>query len=296
MRAGDIAELRAFMEIVERGNFARAAQWLGLTPSALTQTIRRLEERLGQRLLNRTTRSTRPTEEGKKLYDRIRPALAEIEAAQAELLLPTGQVRGTLRINASRAGAIHAIAPHLAGFTRLHPAIEIDISVSDRFRDVVTSGCDAGVRLGEALEQDMIRLPLSGPVRWIAVASPDYLAGAGRPLHPRDLLDHQCINMRWPSTGHLFQWEFEREGDVQKVSVKGPLCTNDAATRLQAVADGIGIGYFLETEAAAMIASGAIVDVLSEWCPPDQGFYLYYPGNRILTPPLRAFCDYICGR
>ncbi|WP_322790791.1 LysR family transcriptional regulator [Agrobacterium vitis] len=283
------------MAIIERGNFARAAEWLGVTPSALTQTILRLERRLDQRLLNRTTRTTRPTDAGQNLYDRLRPALAEIDAAQAEFSAPMDGIRGRLRINASSAGAAYALAPLLTGFFEHHPAIEIEIVVSDRFDDLVASGCDAGIRLGDALEKDMICVSLTGPLRWISVASPAYLARAGTPMHPNDLSQHSCINMRWPSGGHLFRWEFERGDERLQVAVVGPLCTNDVATRLHAVTDGLGIAYFLETEVSSLIKNGSVVSILTDWCPPGPGFYLFYAGNRLVTPPLRAFCDYIAS-
>ncbi|MCA8865547.1 MULTISPECIES: LysR family transcriptional regulator [unclassified Halomonas] len=296
MKGSDVAELRAFMAIVERGNFARAAGWLGVSPSALSQTIQRLEARLGQRLLNRTTRTTRPTEAGQQLYERVRPALKEISAAQAQLLEQQDALGGRLRINASRTGAAYALAPHLASFAETYPGIEVEIVISDRLENVVASECDAGLRLGESLEQDMVGVPVSEPLRWIAVASPRYLARAGTPEHPAALKNHTCINMRWPSGGHLFHWEFEREGQSVRVAVTGPLCTNDVATRLRAVKDGLGIGYFLEPEVRSLLSAGDAVEVLEAWCPREPGFYLYYPGNRLVTPQLRAFLDHVMAR
>ncbi|MEP1833888.1 MAG: LysR family transcriptional regulator [Hyphomonas sp.] len=296
MRGNDVAELRAFMAIVERGNFARAAEWLAVTPSALSQTIRRLEERIGQRLLNRTTRKTRPTEAGHELFDKLRPAFAVIEMAQADLISPTDGVVGRLRINTSLAGAAYALAPLVTGFLRLHPNVDFEIVASDQLNDLVESGADAGVRLGDTLEADMIRLPLTGPLRWIAVASPRYLEDAGTPTHPNDLSNHSCVNMRWPSGGHLFRWEFERGSEKLRIGVAGPLCTNDITTRMLAAADGLGIAYALETEANHLIQTGALVEVLSDWCPQTPGFHLFYAGNRLVTPPLRAFCDYVSGQ
>ncbi|WP_295808851.1 LysR family transcriptional regulator [uncultured Nitratireductor sp.] len=293
MRGSDVAELRAFMAIVECGNFARAAERLAVTPSALSQSIRRLERRLGQRLLNRTTRTTRPTDAGQTLYERLRPAFAEIDTAQEDLITSSGTVAGRLRINASEAGAAHALAPRMNAFLQNHPRIEVEIVISGSLDDLVASGCDAGVRLGNVLEADMIRLPLTGPVRWIAVASPAYLERAGTPVHPDDLTGHACLNMRWPGNGHLYQWEFEKGDERVRVPVRGPLCTNDAATRLRTATDGLGIAYMLETEAAEALRSGAVVEVLPDWCQPETGFCLYYPGNRLVTPPLRAFCDLI---
>lgn len=296
MKGSDVAELRAFAAIIERGNFARAAEWLEVSPSALSQTIRRLEARLGQRLLNRTTRTTRPTEAGQQLYERIRPALREISAAQAQLQDQKDGLGGRLRINASRTGAAYALAPYLTSFAEAHPRIEVEIVTSDRLEDVVASECDAGLRLGESLEQDMVGVPVSDPLRWIAVASPAYLARVGTPEHPAALEEHACINMRWPRGGHLFHWEFEREGQSVRVAVTGPLCTNDVATRLRAVKDGLGIGYFLEPEAWDLLSVGDAVEVLSSWCPREPGFYLYYPGNRLVTPQLRAFLDHVTAR
>lgn len=296
MKSSDVAELRAFVAIIERGNFARAAEWLNVSPSALSQTIQRLETRLGQRLLNRTTRTTRPTEAGQQLYERVWPALREISAAQAQLQEQQDGLGGRLRINASSTGAAYALAPHLASFAEAYPGIEVEIVISDRLEDVVASECDAGLRLGESLEQDMVGVPMSNPLRWIAVASPVYLARAGTPEHPAALKEHACINMRWPSGGHLFQWEFGCEGRSVRVAVTGPLCTNDVATRLRAVKDGLGIGYFLEPEVWDLLSAGDAVEVLGSWCPREPGFYLYYPGNRLVTPQLRAFLDHVAAR
>jgi DNA-binding transcriptional LysR family regulator len=296
MRGSDVAELRAFMAIVEHGNFARGAEWLAVTPSALSQTIRRLEARIGQRLLNRTTRTTRTTQAGQKLYDQLRPAFAVIDTAQADLLAPADGVSGRLRINTSAAGASYALAPLVNGFLQRHPNVELEIVASERLSDLVKSGADAGVRLGDTLEADMIRLPLTGPLRWIAVASPHYLAQAGTPTHPNDLYNHRCLNMRWPTGGHPFRWEFERGSEKLRIGVTGPLCTNDTTTRMLAAADGLGIAYALETEAADLLQSDALVSVLSDWCPSTTGFHLFYAGNRLVTPPLRAFCDYASGK
>ncbi|WP_422025247.1 LysR family transcriptional regulator [Roseovarius sp.] len=289
----DIAELQALLAILDEGNFARAASRIGVTPSAMSQTIRRLEDRLGQRLLNRTTRSTQATEAGLQLAEQVRPALAAIAAAQAEIASRSGRVTGRLRINVSRAVAVHVLAPLLPAFAAQHPGIETVTMISEHLDDIVATGCDAGIRPGGAIERDMVTVPMNPSLRWIAIASPGYLSTAGVPQHPRDLVHHQCLNMSWPNGGPVYRWEFRRGKEQFTIAVRGPLCTDDATMRLSSVEAGLGIGYFLDIEARDLLQQGKAVEVLSEWCPREPGFRLYFPGNRLVTPPLRAFLDFI---
>lgn len=293
MRGSDYAELRAFAAIVEHGSFAQAARQLGMSASALSQTIRRLEDRLGARLLDRTTRSVAPSAAGERLLAGLLPALDQLDQAVAGVTDTGDQPTGRLRITASRVAAMHYLAPTVAGFLRAHPLIALEVIVDDRLSDIVASGCDAGIRLGEALEKDMVAVPVGGPLRQVAVASPDYLARAGTPTHPRDLLGHACVNFRWPTSGSIYRWEFEKNGRKLEIGVTGPLLANDVPFLLQAVCDGVGIGYPFDREAAAMIEAGRLVPILQDWSPPFPGFSLYFTDRRNVSPPLRAFIDHL---
>lgn len=210
MRGSEFAELKSFAAVVERASFARAAEQLGLSRSALSQIIRQLETRLGVRLLNRTTRSVAPTMPGRRLYERIAPMLLEMDDAVAEAVAATTRVAGTLRINTLGMAARRLIAPRLGRFHRAHPDVVLDIVVDDRLSDIVTGGFDAGIRIGERLEKDMIAVRLSSDAELLAVASPDYLARRGEPRTPVDLQQHSCINWRFSGSGRVARWEFER--------------------------------------------------------------------------------------
>lgn len=293
MRGSDHAELRAFVAIVEHGSFARAASQLGISPSALSQMIRRLEERLGIRLLNRTTRSLAPSEAGARLLARLLPALADLDAAIAEVRSLRDTPSGLLRINATRIAAIHYLAPLIGPFHRAYPDITLDIMVEDRLVDIVANRFDAGVRLGEMVEKDMIAVKLSGELQMMVVASPAYLDRHGLPESPRDLQRYSCINFRWPTDGSLYRWELERDGEELEVAVQGPLIVNEPEVAVSAVLDGIGIAYLFDYQARDFVTAGKLVHLLKEWTPPFPGFYLYYPSRRQMPPPLRAFIDFL---
>lgn len=291
MRGSEYVELRAFAAVVRHGTFTRAAAHLGRSPSALSQTIRALEARLGARLLNRTTRSVSPTEAGARLAERLLPLIDDLDAVAVAAAGPEGAPSGRLRINAGRMAGLHVVAPLVAPFLLRHPAVSLELVLDDALVDVVAASFDAGVRLGEVLEGDMIAVPLGGDVRMAVVGAPGYLAACGTPLHPRDLASHACVGMLWPTDRSPYQWEFEREGEALRVPVAGPLTCDDPAVRLQAAADGLGLAYAFEAEAEAMIASGRLVRVLADWTPPFPGCFLYYPGRRHVTAALRAFID-----
>src|SRR6266403_1952490 len=212
MRGAEFAELKAFATVVERASFARAADHLGLSPSALSQTIRHLEARLGVRLLNRTTRSVAPTTAGSRLHERIAPMILEMDDAVAEAVAATGRTAGTLRINTLGMAAKKLIAPRLGRFHLAHPDVVLDIVIDDGLSDIVAGRFDAGIRVGERLEKDMIAVRLTPDVPMLAVASPDYLAAYGEPRSPEDLHRHACINWRFPGSGRIYRWEFQKKG------------------------------------------------------------------------------------
>ncbi|XXU13823.1 LysR family transcriptional regulator [Sorangium sp. So ce861] len=293
MRGREFADLTAFAAIVEHGSFARAAAHLRVSPSALSQTIRGLEERLGVRLLNRTTRSVAPSEAGARLLSRLSPALTELEAAVADVKALRDRPSGVLRINTARVAAVWCLAPLLGPFHEEHPEIVLDVVVEDAIADIVARRFDAGVRLGERLERDMVAVKLSGDFSMMAVASPAYLARHGAPATPRDLHRHRCINTRWPTDGSLYRWEFEKGKQSLEVAVEGPLIVNDVDLALRAAVDGVGIAYVFDEQARPLVEAGRLTRVLEPWSPSFPGFYLYYPSRRQTPPALRAFIEFL---
>lgn len=292
MRGSEYAELRAFAAVVRHGSFTRAAAHLGLSPSALSQTIRALEDRLGQRLLNRTTRSVAPSPAGQALAERLLPVLDDLDGVIDTAFAAAGEVSGPLRLNVVRV-AIQPLADLLPLFMDRHPRVTVHVEASDTLVDIVAQGFDAGIRLAERLEADMIAVPFGGPLRMAVVASAEYLAQHGTPQHPRDLERHRCLVGLVPSTGSPYRWELDRDGVEFRISVTGPLIGSDLRMRRAACVAGVGIGYFFEGEVADLIASGAVVRVLDDWTPPFPGCYLYYPSRRNQSPPLRAFIDHL---
>ncbi|CAI1848924.1 LysR family transcriptional regulator [Serratia plymuthica] len=292
MRGSEFAELRAFAAIVEHGSFARAAVHLGMTASALSQTLRNLESRLGLRLLNRTTRSVAPTDAGAQMLARLLPAIAEIDAAVEQAVNQRQQPTGRLRLNVTRIAAMHFLAPLIAPFHRQYPDILLDLNVEDRLVDIVAGGFDAGVRLYEKLEKDMVAIKLGGDLRMRVVASPAYLARHGQPQAPHELRQHLCLNFRWPTNGNLYRWEFERDGEKLDIAVEGPVIVDEPEILVRAALDSVGIAYLFEHQVAAALADGRLVPLLDVWTPPFPGFYLYYPANRQMPRPLRAFIDF----
>jgi DNA-binding transcriptional LysR family regulator len=292
MRAGDYAELRAFAAVVRHGSFTRAAAHLGLSPSALSQTIRALEDRLGQRLLNRTTRSVSPSAAGQALAERLLPVLDDLEGVLDTALAAAGEVSGPLRLDVVRV-AIPYLSRLVPGFLARYPRVRLEVASNDALVDIVALGYDAGIRLAERLEGDMIAVPFGGPLRMICVAAPAYLALRDAPLHPRELADHACLVTLTPSSGTPYRWEFAKDGEALRMSVDGPLVSRDAALRVAAAVAGVGIGIFFEDEVQDHLASGALVQVLADWTPAFPGAYLYFPSRRNPPPPLRAFVDHL---
>jgi DNA-binding transcriptional LysR family regulator len=293
MRGAEFNELKSFLAIVDHGSFARAAGELGVSRSALSQTIRAMEERVGVRLLNRTTRSVAPTAAGARLFEQLRPAVQSIERAMGELRTRSDEPAGQLRINLPRVAAHYLIAPLLGQFCRAYPGIQLELTIDDAMTDIVAQRFDAGIRLSERLHKDMVAVPIGGELELAAAAAPSYLAERGTPETPRDLHNHDCINFRLFSSAALYRWEFEKGTRSVDVSVSGNLIVNDPEVALQAAADGVGIVYLLSQQVSPWLQNGRLVRILEPWSPRFSGFHLYYPGRRQMTPPLRAFIDFV---
>ncbi|MER8527864.1 LysR family transcriptional regulator [Mesorhizobium sp. M1272] len=296
MRGTEFSELTAFAAIIEEGSFVRAAAKLRISPPALSQTIRGLEERLGVRLLNRTTRSMSPTAEGEKLFARIAPAFSELEGAVADAHASRGRPAGSLRINVPRIAATRFIAPILGDFRLAYPDIALTIIVDDMLTDIVEGRFDAGIRLGERLHKDMVAVKLSEELEMAAVAAPSYLEHHPIPRHPADLHHHQCINFQWPSGGNIYRWEFARGQRALEVAVSGGLTINDTELMIGAVLDGVGVAYMLEYQVRPWIEAGKLIRFLDAWSPRFPGFYLYHASSRQVPAPLRAFIDFLLAR
>ncbi|TJW09538.1 MAG: LysR family transcriptional regulator [Mesorhizobium sp.] len=293
MRGTEFSELKAFAAIVEEGSFIRAAARLRISPPALSQTIRGLEERVGVRLLNRTTRSVSPTAAGETLFARLAPAFSELEDAVADVYASRDRPVGSLRINVPRVAAMRFIAPILGDFRRAYPDVALTIIVDDMLTDIVEGRFDAGIRLGERLQKDMVAVKLSDELEMAAVAAPSYLQHRPIPRHPADLHRHQCINFQWPSGGNIYRWEFARGQRALEIAVDGGLTVNDTELMIRAALDGIGIGYMLEYQVRPWIEAGQLIRFLEAWSPRFPGFYLYHPSSRHVPPALRVFIDFL---
>lgn len=297
MRGSEFAELKAFIAVVERQSFARAAEHLGLSPSALSQTIRQLESRIGSRLLNRTTRSVAPSASGEQLYNRLAPLFREMAVAVAEASEAAGQMSGTLRINTLGIGARMVIAPRLARFHQAYPDVVLDIVVDDALADIVAGRFDAGIRVGGQLEKDMVAIRLTPDMNMVAVASPDYLARRGTPKSPADLHQHACINWRLQIEGRQYRWEFEKRDERIEVAVDGPVVTNHADVGVAAAVNGLGIAYHFEQDGVGdLVAQGRLIQVLADWSITRPGLFLYYSNRQHRPAPLIAFIDCLLDR
>jgi len=289
----DWGSLAAFAVVAEERSFTRAAARLGVSPSALSHTLRRLEEKLGAQLLARSTRSVSTTQAGERLLERLNPAINEISSAVEQLGEISGHPSGHIRISAPGEAARRVIAPVLPKFVETYPDIIVEVLIEQAFTNIVERRLDAGIRLGESLEKDVVAVPVSGPLRMAAIASPAYLKRHGVPKTPRDLRSHRCINLRLPSAGTIYKWEFERGAEKMDIAVDGPLIFDAGGMVVDAALAGVGLGFVLEDRALDHCKSGALVRVLADWCPPFPGFYLYYPGRRQVSPALAAFIDAI---
>jgi DNA-binding transcriptional LysR family regulator len=284
-------ELAAFAAVARERSFTRAGAKLGVSPSALSQTVKGLEERLGLRLLTRTTRSVAPTEAGERLLLTVAPRFEEIEQALVALSEMRERPAGTIRITAGEHAARSVLQPGLAKLLPDFPDIRVEIAVDYGLVDIVAEGFDAGVRLGEQVAKDMIALRIGPDMRMAVVGSPAYFQKHPRPSTPQDLTDHNCINMRLPTYGGLFPWEFEKNGREVKVRVDGQLVFNTIRQRLDSALQGLGLAYMPEDVAAPCIASGELIRVLEDWCPPFSGYHLYYPSRRHASPAFSLLVD-----
>ncbi|AOY95446.1 LysR family transcriptional regulator [Cupriavidus sp. USMAA2-4] len=286
-----LSQLVVFVTVAETGSFRAAADRLGIAPSAVSHAVSTLEDSLGLRLLARTTRSTRPTEEGARLLSRVTAPLAEIETGLTEVVEGAAAPSGPLRITMPLFAADELVMRRLPEFTALYPMIELDIRTSDIFEDIVESGCDAGIRLGESLEADMIAVRAGGPRRGLIVAAPAYFAKHPKPAHPRDLAAHNCIRRRFES-GRVYRWELERDGHAISVEVKGNLILPQQALMRQAALDGLGLAFLFEESVSIDVREGRLIAVMEDWCPFFDGFHIYYPSRRQMRPALRAFIEF----
>ena len=284
-------DLAAFAAVARERSFTRAAAKLGVSPSALSQTIRNLEERIGLRLLTRTTRSVAPTEAGERLLNTVAPRFEEIEAELVTLNELRDKPAGTVRITAGEHPAISVLQPALKRFLLDYPDVQVEIIVDNGLTDIVAEGYDAGVRLGEQVAKDMIAVRIGPDIRMAVVASPDYFARIPPPQSPQDLTGHKCINMRLPTYGGLFPWGLEKDGREVKVRGDGQLVFNSLGLRLMSALDGLGITYMPEDQVLQYVADRQLVRVLEDWCPSFTGYHLYYPSRRHTSPALAVLVD-----
>ncbi|MGH7036899.1 MAG: LysR family transcriptional regulator [Stellaceae bacterium] len=293
MRGSEFAELAGFVAIAEHGSFVKAAAALGISTSTLSQSLRALEERLGVRLLNRTTRSVAPTEAGVRMLARIGPALAELGSAVEEANAYRDRPGGTLRLSVASLAVRMLIAPVIVRFLAEFPEITVDLTADDGIGviDIVRGRFDAGIRAGQWIERDMIALRIGPETRLLAVASPAYLARRPPPRAPHDLAGHDCIRFRWGDA--VPRWQFEKAGEKIEVAVEGPLITTDIDLTVRAARDGLGICYMVESYVAPDLAAGRLVPLLEDWAPRHAGYHIFYPSRRQMPASLTAFIDFL---
>jgi DNA-binding transcriptional LysR family regulator len=289
----DLTGVSVFLAVAEMRSFRAAAEHLGVTRPAVSQAIRRLEDRLGVALLQRTTRSVSLTEAGEQLFQRVAPAIAEVGQALDATADRDAAPSGLLRLAVSSIAERFISGPLLAAFADAYPAVRIDVTVTDEEFDIVAEGYDAGVRLGEVIDQDMIAVPVSGEQRQIAVAAPAYIERFGRPSHPSELARHRCIGWRPAPQTAPYRWEFGEEGREYDVAVDPEITTNDMWLMIRTACAGGGITFGMEETFTPYVASGQLVPLLEEYCPAFAGFFLYFPNRRNLAPKLRALVDHV---
>ena len=291
--AGELDGMATFVAVAETKGFRAAGERLGVSHSAVSQTLRRLEERLGVPLVRRTTRSVHLTEAGERLYASVRPALDEVRAAVAAVGELGDQPRGTLRVHTASAALTLIGEALLGGFLVEHPYVQLDLVVSDAPVDIVAEGFDAGVQLGEVIDKDMIAVPVTGDLRLVVVGAPSYFARRSRPTHPRDLTDHECLNWHPTTDTPPYRWEFTENGRDFSVTVPARLLSTDAALNRRLAIAGLGITMAYEGHVREALADGQLVSVLKEFCAPFPGYYLYYPQRRHASRALRALIDHV---
>jgi len=280
----NVNHLATFRAVAQERSFTRAAAQIGVSPSALSHTIRALEEQLGLRLLTRTTRSVVPTAAGDRLLGALGPHFDGIEAELAALSALRDKPAGSIRVTTGIHAAEMIVRPALAKLLPAYPDIQVEISVNAGFIDIVAERFDAGVRLGETVARDMIAVRIGPDMRMAAVASPAYFLNRKPPRTPRDLARHNCVNLRFPTRGGLYAWEFEKAGQILNVRVEGQLIVNEIGLALQAARDGLGVAYLPEDYAKGDIEAGRVTRVLESWCPPFSGYHLYFPSRRQQSP------------
>jgi len=293
MRQDHLDGLIAFVTVAQEKGFSAAAVKLGVSPSAVSQTIRVLEQRLGLVLFNRTTRSVSLTEIGERYLERIGPALDELAAASRDLGKEADHPAGQLRINVPRAGYLIVLQPVLRRFMDAYPDITLEVRIENLLVDIVAQGFDAGIRFGELVEKDMVAVRVGPPISAQIIASPDYLARHGTPAHPRDLLAHDCIGFRHVTTGQIERWEFANGGEKFDLVVKGRLVLNDSEALVRAAMDGLGIAYMINGYIERFLEDGRLVRLLPQWSPAFPALHLYYPDRRRVPAKLRALIDFL---
>lgn len=292
MARPSLSDLTAFVAVSTHRSFRRAADELGAAPSTLSHAVRSLEDSLGVRLLNRTTRSVSPTEAGLQLLDRLRPALGQLDEALDGVTAFRGRVAGTVRVNAPRLGAAIVVRKIMPLMATRFPDVTVDIVAEGRLVDIVSGGFDVGVRLASMIPLDMIAVPLSNDFRYMCVASPAYLDRAGVPTTPEDLKHHQCVGHRLPS-GKLYRWEFERGRTVLKIDAPAAVVLDDEDLMIDAAIADLGIAYVPALAARLAMARGEVREVLSDWTQATEAVKVYYPSRRAAPPALRAFLDVV---
>ncbi|WP_456618207.1 LysR family transcriptional regulator [Bradyrhizobium sp. P5_C12] len=291
MARANINDLLTFLAVARERSFTRAAAQLGVSQSALSHTVRALEERLGLRLLTRTTRSVAPTEAGERLLRNIGPRFEEIDAELSALTALRETPAGTVRITTGEHSAQTILWPALAKLLPRYPDIKVELVVDYGLTDIVAERYDAGVRLGEQVAKDMIAVRIGPEMRMAVVGAPAYFAARGKPKRPQDLTEHNCINLRLPTYGGIYAWEFEKRGRAVKVRVDGQLVFNTGLLRMNAVLAGLGLAYLPEDLVKSEIADGRLIRVLADWCAPFAGYHLYYPSRRQPTPAFAVLVE-----
>ncbi|MDC9814066.1 MULTISPECIES: LysR family transcriptional regulator [Rhizobium] len=280
MRHGDFSELAAFIAVAEAGSFTRASAKLGLSQSAVSYSVRMLEQKLGVRLISRTTRSLSLTDAGDRMLRSLRPAFEHIESEIAAVTALRDKPAGTIRITTFRHAARTVLWPVITKFLAEYPDIDVEVSVDEGLTDIVASRFDAGIRVGEQVQKDMVAVRISPDLRMAVVGSPSYFAKRKIPQTPRDLGEHRGVSYRQSTGGGLYAWEFERDGEELQVRMNGPLIINDGEMLEAAALDGLALAYTFESQVAQYINDGRLIRVLDDWCQPFSGYHLYYPSRR----------------
>jgi DNA-binding transcriptional LysR family regulator len=291
MKTALLPQLQVFLTVARLRSFSAAARELGVSASAVSQTVRQLEEQLRVTLLTRTTRSVALTEAGRRLVESASPGMSQALAALTEASAKPGEVVGRLRLSVPRLAVPFLITPVLPSFRERHPRIEVEVSLEERFVDIVAEGYDAGVRLSEAIERDMVQVRLTEAFRFVVVGAPSYLERHGAPQKPEDLLRHECITFRSHTNGTLYAWELERGRRSWRVPVRGGVITDDNALSVTLAEQGLGLAYAAEPSAKEALRSGRLKVVLEAYAPTVPGFFLYYPSRAQRSGPLRLFVD-----